>query len=266
MSLSPQEKVLAARIDDRMFVVSGEVSTLYITDGTVNLLEGMQGKMAAAGLGSGLAGMAGGVANAAMVAMYDGEHVQHFGCYLGEQMVIGTFPDLGFKEGERVNAVVTRLDDHVVFAHAVVRVSDFKLWMPYSVDKGRYAIAAWIAKLMGVISLAAWAFIVSLYALSFPRDQLADEAFIAACGLIPIAAVISYLTYRSSPEGPYAERIFKVLGFKNPKVVNLAPYSESALNQRAKQHGGSLHVYDLLAAKRAHSAPRAAEPVEAKGP
>lgn len=250
--MNSQNKVEAARSDDNMFVVGGAVSTLYITDGTVNLLQGMQSKMAAAGLGSAMADMAGGVANAAMVAMYEGESVQHFGCYIGEQMVIGSFPGVGFKEGEEVKAVVTRLDERVVFAHAVVRTTDARLWMPHSVDKGRYAIAIWIAKLMGWISLAGWSCQMVYFLFNPPKGGFFEEAWIFAAGFVSLSLAAVFFVTRSSPEGPYAERIFKVLGFKKPKIVNLSPFCEQSLGIKTYHQGGSIQIYDLRAALKAY--------------
>lgn len=246
--MNPQTKVAAAHSDEEMFVLGGTVSILYVTDGTVNLLQGMQSKMAAAGLGSALAGMAGGVANASMVTMYDGEYVQHFGCYAGEQMLIGTFPSVGFKEGDEIKAVVTRLDEHVVFAHAVVRPSDGRLWMPHSIAKGRYAIAAWMAKLMGCICMFAW--------ISLSVVQLAspiDDSYLSLIGwmvpgMLAVSFLIGFPAYRSSlGEGLYAERILKVLGFKSPKIVNLSPFSLAGLRV-----GSSHMVYDLRRALKAY--------------
>jgi hypothetical protein len=249
--MTPQDKVNATTQDDQMFVHIGTVSTMYITDGTVNLLEGLQKKMVAAGLGSAVAGMAGGVANASMVAMYDGENVQHFGCYIGDQMVIGTFPSVGFKEGEEVKVVVSKLDDKVFFAHAVMRLRDTKLWMPHSIFKGRYAIAIWLAKLMGWVSLIGWLFINAIFYFEDTKGNSLENALISAVGLLGFSLLGVFFITRSSPEGPYAERIFKVLGFKSPKFVNLSPYCERSLGMDYHQ-GGSLQVYDLRKALAGH--------------
>ena len=143
-ALTPPEKVAASRTDDNMFLLRGKVETLYVTDGTVNLLKGMQGKMLASGMAAAIEGMYGSVANSAMIGMYDGEYVQHFGCYIGDQMVIGTFENIGFEEGDEIQIVATQLDEKAVFAHAVVRTRDGLLWMPYSMSKGRWQVARWI--------------------------------------------------------------------------------------------------------------------------
>jgi hypothetical protein len=249
-----QDKVHASTQDKQMFVCSGTVSTMYVTDGTVNLLEGMQNKMIATGLGSALAGMSGSVANASMVAMYEGENVQHFGCYIGDQMVIGTFPSVGFKEGEEVKAVVSKLDDKVFFAHAVMRALDTKLWMPHSISKGRYAIAIWMAKILSILNIIGL-IIFSPLAYFYPvHGTFASTLAINFLGAGGFFLIISICVYLSSPEGPYAERIFKVLGFKSPKFVNLSPYCERSLGMDYHQ-GGSLQVYDLRKALAGHNKP-----------
>ena len=129
----------------KMFVVSGRISCLYVTDGTVNLLEGLQGTMLATGMGAVVGGMPGSAANAAMISMYEGESVRHFGCYIGNRLVIGTFQSIDFADGDEVKAVVTRLDEDACFSHAVVRPVDGLVWMPYAVSKGRWKVAQWMA-------------------------------------------------------------------------------------------------------------------------
>ncbi|GEM_PF-2370224 len=245
---TPQDKVADSRSDESMFVLSGTVATLYVTDGTVNLLKGMQGKMAATGMGAAIEGMSGSVANSAMMAMYDGEHVQHFGCYIGRQMVIGTFENVGFKEGDEVRIVATRLDDRVVFAHALVRPTDGLLWMPFSISKGRWEIAKWIAKLMLGIGLAGIAFFCLLQFFIAAFKSHLDLLLEMIPIMIAVGGLIGFLTYRSSMgDGLYAERIMKALGFRNPKVVNLSPFSQMRLGI-----GGSYQVYDLRRALKAY--------------
>jgi hypothetical protein len=246
--MKPKSNTNYGHDEGKMYELRGVISTLYISDGTVNLLTGMQSHMAAAGLGSAFADMAGSVANAAMISMYEGEAVQHFACYVDEQMVIGTFPEVGFKEGDKVSVVVSRLDEKVLFAHAVVRLSDARLWMPHSVEKGRFAFAIWLAKLMMALSLLASLFTVPLlYAYEIFGGFFATLAAYAV-GMTSVSLLIALPTYLSSPESKYAERIMKVLGFRNPKMVNLSPYCERSLGIKSGTQGGAIQVYDLRAA------------------
>lgn len=244
----PQRNVAASRSEGRLSVVSGEISTLYVTDGTLNLLQGMQKRMAATGMGAAIQGMSGSVANAAMVAMYEGESVQHFGCYLGEQMVIGTFESIDFKEGDEIKAVVTQLDEKVAFAHAVARPSDGLLWMPFSISKGRWKIARWLF----IACLWLWLFALLLFSVfnffaSWPGGY-ASMLLTLGPAIVGISLVVAGGAFWSSlDDGKYAERIMKVLGFSRPSIVNLSPFSVARL-----QRGNSFHVYDLRKALQAY--------------
>jgi hypothetical protein len=233
---------------DRMLVISGVVTTMYVTDGTLNLLEGMQKKMLATGLGSAVQGLSGGVANASMIAMYEGENVQHFGCYIGEQMVIGTFENIGFKEGEEVKLIVTPLDSHVVRAHAVLRPKDAMLWLPFSINKGRWGVAKWC-----LIACLGFAIFMSIFFAIFNLFSPWDGGYISMLieffpYFIAVSAFIAGGAYYSSRhDAHYAERLFKILGFKDPWKVNIAPYSQARLGT-----GDSYQVYHLRKALAAY--------------
>lgn len=231
-----------------MKVIAGSVATLYITDGTVNLLKGMQGKMLATGMAAAVEGMAGSVANSAMLAMYDGESVQHFGCYIGEKMVIGTFENIGFGDGDDVKMIVTEIDEKAYFAHAVIRTKDALLWMPFSINKGRLGIAKWIAKFLLGICIAGIAFLLFLqFFISGFKSHL-DLLLTMAPVFFSISAIIGYLTYRSSiGDGLYAETILKRIGLKDPWRINLSPFSQARLGT-----GASYQVYDLRRVLRAY--------------
>jgi hypothetical protein len=241
--------LIASTDNNRMLVISGVVTTMYVTDGTLNLLEGMQKKMLATGLGSAVQGLSGGVANASMIAMYEGENVQHFGCYIGEQMVIGTFENIGFKEGEEVKMIVTQLDAKVVRAHAVLRPKDAMLWLPFSINKGRWGIAKWM--FTACFGLTIFGFL--LINLIFLFDPPSNGEYLKLMGLlIPSIFTVSIFIgsgayYSSRHDAHYAERLFKILGFKDPWKVNIAPYSEARLGT-----GDSYQVYHLRKALAAY--------------
>lgn len=234
-----------------MYIIHGTISTMYVTDGTDNLLEGMRGRMRAAGMGAVIDGMAGTVANSAMISMYDGESAQHFGCYVNEKMVIGTFEHVGFSEGEEVKMLVTDTDEKTLLAHAVVRVHDNLLWMPFSVSKGRGGIAKWIATLMFGLGSTGLAFFFLLDFFHSGFDSAVDFMAYLVPAMVLVGAGIGFLTYKSSVEdGIYAESIFRLLGFKSPWRVNISPYSQARL-----RGGGSYQVYELQPALRAHDLP-----------
>lgn len=252
----PPADTKGTRDEQHMFVLSGQVSTLYVTDGTVNLLKGMQSKMLATGMGAAVQGMAGSVANSAMIAMYDGEYVQHFGCYIGEQMVIGTFESIEFSDGDEIKVVATRLDDKVAFAHAVVRPSDGLLWMPHSINKGRWKVAEWIAKMLFGIAAGGLAFLCVLQIFIQAFESYVSLILVMGSGLLLTGGFIGGGAFWSSlDDAKYAERILKVLGFKNPKLVNLSPFSVASL-----QGDGSYQIYDLRKALKAYGSLSKAAP------
>jgi hypothetical protein len=236
------------QVDTEMNVIVGSVTTLHITDGTVNLLKGMQARMLAAGMAAAVEGMAGSLASSAMMSMYDGESVQHFGCYIGENMIIGTFENIGFCDGDEVKMIVTKLDEHAYFAHAVIRAKDALLWMPHCINKGRLGIAKWIAKIQLSISIAALLFMLFLQFFIETFESHLDLLLSMAPYFLVIGGIIGCLTYRSSiGDGLYAETILKRIGLRAPWRINLSPYSQARLGT-----GASYQVYDLRKVLRAY--------------
>ena len=130
----------ASLTDKPMKVIGGKIDLLTKTEGRLNLLAGIQQKAGLAGAGLVLSGQAGQAANAVSLALYDGEDVEHFGFALDDQVVVGTFENAFFEDGDDIKVVASRLESGVMFAHAVVRVSDGVLWMPYNIDQGRVAM------------------------------------------------------------------------------------------------------------------------------
>jgi hypothetical protein len=234
--------------DSEMKVIVGSVATLYVTDGTVNLSKGMQGKMLATGMAAAVEGMAGTVASSAMLAMYDGESVQHFGCHIGENMVIGTFENIGFCDDDEVKMIVTKLDEHAYFAHAVIRTSDDLLWMPFASSKGRLGVAMWIATMQLAIGLAGLAFLLFLQIFIKAFHSHWDLILFMGPIIFSVGGIIGFLTYKSSTyDAMYTESILQRIGFKAPWRVDLSPYSEARLGT-----GGSYQVYDLRKALHAY--------------
>jgi len=206
-----------------MQVIGGKIHLLTKTEGRLNLLAGIQQKAGLAGAGLALGGQAGAAANAVSLALYDGEDVEHFGFALGEQVVVGTFENVLFEDGDDIKVVATRLETGVMFAHAVVRVSDGTLWMPYNIDRGRVATMKSTAK-MGVVLFV----VVEIVAgtMGYFRGGAATLDLLPGAVFAGVTAAIGAWVYRDSRhEALYAEKILKVLGFKNPKIVNLSPFS-----------------------------------------
>ena len=226
----------------------GTVAALSVTDDTVNLLAAMQRKMLATGMAGLFEGLAGSVAGASMVAMYEGEYVQHFGCYIGSDLVIGTFEHIGFKDGDEVEMFATQIEEGAFFAHAALRTKDEMLWMPHSINRGRYAIAMWITKMLGSIGILGLMFLMVVQSFIPAFDSRLELVAHIAPAMLLVGGFIGFMTYRSSKgEALYAERIMKAIGFRSPWKVNLAPYSDARLNS-----GGYYQVYDVRRAMAAY--------------
>lgn len=224
-----------------MVALHGTVSALSLMDGQQNLFGAMQSKM----LGTGMAGivedLAGSVTGACMVALYDDEFVQNFACYIGTNLVIGTFESVGFEDGEDVTVYVTEIEDGAFFAHAALRTKDGMLWMPHSINRGRYAMAVWITKMLGSICVLGLIFVMSACSFFSRLDDVLKLVTYLVPALLLVGGFIGTMTFWSSKgEAMYAERILKAIGFKSPWRVNLAPFSEAHLKS-----GSSYQVYDI---------------------
>ena len=136
--------------------ITGRIQALRRAAGKVNLLEDMQKGAFATGLAAAVSGQAGMVANAASLALYDGEDVEHIAMLINGQLAVGTFPWLEeLKVDEEVKLVVSQIEGEPVFVHAILREKDQLLWLPYSVDHTRWGQVVSGAKLCvaGVVAL-----------------------------------------------------------------------------------------------------------------
>ena len=210
--------------DYQFHTIEGRVSLLEIAEGKENLLTGMQSKAALAGAGAALAGQAGIAANAAMLALYDGEDVKHFGCLVNDQLIIGTFNYVSFAEGDNVRVITTK-ENNTNFAHAVIRLSDQRVWLPNTLSQGRNEALKNSLGVVGIFSMVSFLlFALVLLFTSISFKEIAQFFFPAA---IFLWLLLSFGLYKSSrPDALYAEQIFQELGFKNPKNVSLVPFIE----------------------------------------
>ncbi len=234
-----------------MFVLHGVISNLTISNGTASFLNSFNKADVSHSNFYGV-NAASRMVNEAMGDLDECEDVQHFGFMLSEQLITGAFPVAGFREGDKIAAVVTRTDGSNLNAHAVIRQIDGLLWMPLYANKGRYAVAFWIAKLLACCIFLCLLFSSPLFYF-YPVFGTYWETLAKFAALFTgFSAILLVLTYFSSPEGAYAERIIKVLGFRYPRIVNLSKFSERSLRKNNTSYSGSLYVYDLVAALKAH--------------
>lgn len=242
--------------EERMFTVKGKVSSLEISDGSVDPMQGYQRRQ----YGDGDVML---VDTFSTGKSYDKRvAVQHFGCHIGERVVVGTFPTVGFKNGDAVKAVVTNMDGEGVFAHAVMNSANGRLWLPHAVSKGTHASLVALAKLAALAAALAWCGALLAMLASPPAIGLAAGAALAAALILVCAGAAVWFIHRASPADPYADKILTMLGFSDPHKVNLTPFSERARARRASgiKWQGSPHVFDLWAALAAHGAVKLRRP------
>ena len=214
--------------DEDMFVVEGKLTELQIARTTQNLLEQIekhsQAKSIVAGIGVAAGGMYGLVANAAALALYDGEDVHNFAAVLGKDVVCGTFRDADrLKDGDEIKAVASKRGD-VLYAHCVVRKNDQQVFLPlmtYAGEKAHFRSCMRVA-LWGSIFVSL--LLAGGFLLFWPEGDQASNRLLQAsfvvCLLVPPLFAFpfelwSYRTVRGY--GEYASAIFKKLGVPRPE-------------------------------------------------
>lgn len=122
--------------EDEPFFVEGKLTELHVELGKENLLAKVDEHYRAKAVGTGTAAAVGDLfgqaANAAMLAMYDGEDTQNFVCLIGSQVMCGQFGGAEMlREGDSIKAVVSRKGD-VLYARAVMSPSRGLVWIAHS--------------------------------------------------------------------------------------------------------------------------------------
>lgn len=209
-----------------LFLIEGKVSALRVGASTLNLLAPKQN------MGNAIAGIAGGVtdqfgtaANAAMVANYGGEDVDTFACYVGDHLIQGTFSRVFFNDGDYVKAVVAKQasQTEALYAHAVLRPSDGLLWMPYNTGRGIWAEFRNNMKWMfwGTVSIYLFfGIFIFIKDINLAKDPF--FIFMLVVGLPIFMFLMGLWGFKDSlPEGRLSTAVFRVLGFSNPKSLNL---------------------------------------------
>ena len=153
--------------EEELFLVEGVLSNLQYEQGTANLLAKVdkhyKRNAVVTGVAAAVGDLYGQAANAAALAMYDGEETQNFICLIGDQVACGQFAGAeSLPEGETVKAAVSRKGD-VLYVHAVMDEKKELVWIqhPWGTTAEvwvniKLGIGAYLATLvmMGVISAA----------------------------------------------------------------------------------------------------------------
>ena len=197
------------------------------------------------------------MANAASLAMYDGEDVEHVACLINGRLAVGTFEWVeDIKVDDEVKLVASEIENGPLFVHAILRKRDQLLWMPYQRASGRRELTWDMVRLCAAGLVGMW---ILAFAIFFLSDRFPDRADYPLHVLISVSLVafVGFMALRDSlPDGKLAEEIFSVLSVRNPKRFRLMPYSLMMLDKsggydpiRNKQG----FVFDFAAALAAHN-------------
>jgi len=220
---------------EKLFLVEGTLSKLQVARTTVNLLAQIEKNNQTKNLVSGVAGAVSGmhsmVANAAALALYDGEDVYNFAAVLDEHIVCGTLEHADqFKNGEPVKAVVSQRSD-VLYVHAIMQAQTRHFYMPLSIFAGKGAFFKSCMRVANGLAIAcSVAFVVMGYFTGFydvnyeHTDKISPFLLmlILIAGIFSFSFIFELWTYHSFKHGGvYATAIFKVLGFPEPNDIDL---------------------------------------------
>src|SRR5574343_364321 len=206
--------------------IEGTLQVVRISNGKINLVKAIQKGSFFTGVAAGLAGEAGVMANAASLAMCDGEDVQHIACLINNQLAVGTFEYLeDIQVGDQVKLVVSDIEEGVLYIHAILRIEDQLLWLPYSIDHTRMGWVMHGIKMSGLLVL--FVVILLLFAGVILEGEIWNEdssyLVLGAVGMMAILMPLS--TYGVMGLGEEAESIFCALGIPKYKFFRVKPFS-----------------------------------------
>lgn len=207
------------------FLIEGKLTDLNWELGSENLLEKVskhyKGNAVVTGTGALVGDMFGQVANAAMLAMYDGEDTQNFMCLIDDQPACGQFGGAEhLPEGGKIKAVVSRRDG-VLYVHAVMDAKRELIWINYPLGTRAEMWAnvrlGWYFFLAGVVFFSVMTYFIGPAFGTYAETIAAYTAIMA--GICSIMALWSFKDLKAIA-GPSTE-YFRLLGLADPAGVNL---------------------------------------------
>lgn len=211
--------------ENSFFLTEGKLTNLHWELGSENLLAKVnkhyKGNAAITGAGAAVGEMFGQVANAAMLAMYDGEDTQNFMCLIDDQPACGQFGGAEhLPDGSRVKAVVSR-HDGVLYVHAAMDTERLLVWINYPLGT---RAEMWVnIKLGGYLFLFAMVLVLVMTYFIGPAFGTYTETILTYAGLgIGLMAVMTLWSFKDlkAIAGPSTE-YFRLLGLADPAGVNL---------------------------------------------
>lgn len=221
------------------FLVEGKLTNLHWELGSANLLakvsEHYKRNAIVTGAGAAVGEMFGQVANAAMIAMYDGEDTQNFMCLIDDQVACGQFGGAEqLPEGGRIKAAVSRKDG-VLYVHAAMDEAREIVWInhPWGMR----------AEMWANLKLALFAFLVgngsfAIFWMLSGKGSFWDTMKYSLFGGLVLCSVMAVWAFKDlkAIAGPSTE-YFRLLGFADPESVNLNFPYHSAMRREHERKG-----------------------------
>jgi hypothetical protein len=177
---------------------------------------------------------------------YSGETVERVSFRIDGFHIIGTLNDVFFEDRDKVEVVVTGIDEGTLLVHAVIRMKDGWLWLPEGVNCGSRPITKRRVK-SALTFLLFEGILIAISCFFFDDFALFLDVAPAMAGSILIvwAFYIFLVCQMSDGRHWYAESIFEILGFEEPSLVDLVPFALSGKNMQADFPYTSDKVYSL---------------------
>lgn len=225
-------------IESRMILVEGVLRELHLGEGREDLLQKIdghyRGKSALAGASAGAGDLFGQAANAAMLAMYDGEAAQNFACLIDGQVVCGQFAGAQLlKEGNCVRIAAERNGDAIV-ARGILDEKQGLVWVEHPWGGAAEMLANWKIALwcfgLAYVPLTLLSWFQGAGSWSFWEFQLfIVAALVLLCGGLALWANKGMRTLSAR-----STEVFRLLGFSSPERVNLNKYQVSLVESRKR--------------------------------
>lgn len=224
------------------FLIEGKLTNLHWEMGSENLLAKVskhyKGNAVVTGAGATVGEMFGQVANAAMLAMYDGEDTQNFMCLIDDQVACGQFGGAEqLPEGGTIKAVVSRKDG-VLYVHAAMDEARELVWINH--PWGTRA-EMWANLKLGIfLFLFGMVGVASAVLFLGPKDGDYVGTFLtfgAAIGGLCLIVALWSIKDMNAVAGPSTE-YFRLLGFETPQSVNLNGFTtHDAIGDECRKKG-----------------------------
>ncbi|MET3135513.1 hypothetical protein AAKU55_005823 [Oxalobacteraceae bacterium GrIS 1.11] len=238
-----------------MFIVEGRIQALRKANGTLNLIKDIQKGAWFTGMAAGLAGQAGMLANAASLALYEGDDVEHIALLINDKLAVGTFEWLeDIKIDDEVKLVVSEIEDGPLYIHAILRKSDQLLWTPFSIGRTRFGWVMHGIKFSALGVVGTWGIfgIGFLFRLANLPDK--DDLFWLIIGPIILMIFVGFMSTTGLISlGKQAEDIYMILGV--PKFNRFKVKQFSLMNLHFMEAPNSLkkgYIYKFDEALKSH--------------